>query len=185
MTLDDFLQWFKAKGTGIGMIPATNAVHMVENVTAIRWISQPPFQVQMFACPPNTIIPEHTHPNVDSFEVYGGGEIQFSHSGRWVEEPEVGAYGMAGLRGNVIRVKPDDLHGGVIGPNGGVFFSVQHWLNGEKPHCVSADYDGITMGEHHLSGVVKGKAKAKKSLTWRDAAHLENEPPVWSKRVVA
>ena len=71
-------------------------------------------------------------------------------------------------------LRPNDVHGGVFGEGGGVFLSVQHWLNGVKPHCVSADYDGITMGEHHLAGVKYGEAKAKKKLTAKDAASLEH-----------
>jgi hypothetical protein len=180
-TLEDFLNWFRAQGPSIGMIPAHAAVHRVENVMAVRWVQYDDFQIQMFACPPNTIIPEHTHPNVDSFEVYAGGQIQFSHGGKWVAEPGERDMGLASLRGEVIRVRPDDIHGGVIGPEGGVFFSVQHWLNGEAPHCVSADYDGLAMGEHHKAGVMVGDAITKKSLTWRDAASAENAPPVFSR----
>jgi hypothetical protein len=65
------------------------------------------------------------------------------------------------------------VHGGVVGEGGGVFLSVQHWLNGVKPHCVAADYDGVAMGEDHLAKVVYGKASAKRTLTAKDAASLE------------
>ena len=61
-------------------------------------------------------------------------------------------------------------HGAVAGPGGGVFMAVQHWLNGIAPHSVSADYDGVTMGEDHLAKVVSGAAVAKPALTARDAA---------------
>ena len=62
--------------------------------------------------------------------------------------------------------------------------SIQEWMNGEKPHCVSADYDGVVMGQHHLDGVMKGEAVSKgtqKQLTWRDAATKEDRPPAWEE----
>jgi hypothetical protein len=136
------------------------------------------FQVQMFAVPGNTVIPEHTHPNVDSIEVYVGGNVHFSHSGSYSYPRETlheqGPRGLSSKRGTLIRVRPNDLHGGVFGEGGGVFMSVQHWLNGVKPHCVASDYTGVTMGERHLSQVVNGKARSKAKLTAKDAAHLEH-----------
>ena len=39
------------------------------------------YQVQIFSTPPNFFIPEHKHPNVDSFEVYLSGDIDFSLEG--------------------------------------------------------------------------------------------------------
>jgi hypothetical protein len=72
-----------------------------------------------------------------------------------------------------VRVRPNDLHGAVVGEGGGVFLSVQHWLNGVKPHCVGSDCNGVTMGKNHLSNVVSGEATAKDHLTEKDAASLE------------
>lgn len=162
----------------LGAVPFAGAVSKVQDVTSILLFRKDQFQVQMFAVPEGTIIPEHTHPNVDSIEVYVGGNIMFSHSGKYVF-PKDGIFALDGplrcanKRGATIRVRPNDVHGGVFGEGGGVFLSVQHWLNGVKPHCVSADYDGITMGEDHLAKVVHGEASAKKKLTAKDAASLE------------
>lgn len=177
--LEQFLGWFLKNMPVIGAVPFAGAVSKVEDVTAILLYRKDQFQVQMFAVPEGTIIPEHTHPNVDSYEVYVGGNIRFSHRGKYVygEEqlrPLDGPMGCAFKRGTTIRVRPNDLHGGVFGEGGGVFLSVQHWLNGVKPHCVSADYDGVTMGEHHLAKVVNGMASAKRELTAKDAASLED-----------
>lgn len=176
--LEQFCDWFLKNMPVLGAVPFEGAVSKIEDVTGILLYRQGQFQVQMFAVPEGTIIPEHTHPNVDSIEVYVGGNIRFSHSGKYVyseEElrPKDGPLHCAFKRGQIIRVRPNDLHGGVFGKGGGVFFSVQHWLNGVTPHCVSADYDGLTMGEHHLSKVVNGKAVAKRKLTPKDAASLE------------
>ncbi len=38
------------------------------------------------------------------------------------------------MHGAFIRVRPSDKDGGAFGPSGGVFFSVQRWLNDVKLH---------------------------------------------------
>ena len=176
--LEDFCTSFLDKASVIGAVPFAGAVTRIENVTAILLYRRDQFQVQMFAVPENTIVPEHTHPNVDSIEVYVGGNIMFSHSGKYIVPQEQlhamnGPLGLASRRGLQVRVRPNDVHGGVVGEGGGVFLSVQHWLNDVKPHCVAADYSGIAMGEHHLAQVVFGDASAKPDLTAKDAARLE------------
>ena len=45
--------------------------------------------------------------------------------------------------------------------------------NEVEPHCVSADYVGATMGEHHTANIKFGDAYTKSNLTWKDAASLE------------
>lgn len=177
--LETFCARFLKEMPVIGAVPFAGAVSKIQDVTSILLYRHGQFQVQMFAVPEGTIIPEHTHPNVDSIEVYVGGNIHFSHSGKYAFAPETvtansGPLKTAAKRGTMIRVRPNDVHGGVFGEGGGVFLSVQHWLNGVKPHCVAADYDGITMGEHHLANVKYGKAQAKKKLTPKDAARLEH-----------
>lgn len=175
--LERFLEWFLKSGPNIGLIPLMGAVHKVEDVWSVRWFKHGQFQVQLFVVPPNYVIPEHTHPNVDSFEVYLGGQIRFSHQGKWVVPEsalvEEGEYGTAPMRGMTIRVRPNDLHGGVFGESGGVFMSVQHWLNGVEPHCVGSDYDGIVMGPNHYASVKCGTPVLKDDLSEEDAASLE------------
>lgn len=158
--LERFLNWYLSEMDVLSAVPFSGAVSKIENVTGVLMYRQGQFQVQMFCAPEGTIIPEHTHPNVDSYEVYVGGNIKFTHRGKWVvadnELKPKGDLNTAHLRGFVIRVKPDDPHGGVFGEGGGVFLSVQHWLNGVKPHCVAADYVGGVMGPDHLSKVKTG-----------------------------
>lgn len=175
--LEAFAVFFLNKVPALGMIPLFNAVHRIEDVYSVTWYKSGQYQVQLFVVPPNYVIPEHTHPNVDSIELYLGGQIKFSHKGKWTvknENLEVpGPLGTSLERGNMIRVHPNDLHGGIFGESGGVFMSIQKWLNGVEPHCVAADYVGVTMGEHHTASVKFGEATTKKELTWKDAASLE------------
>lgn len=174
--LESFLNWFKDHSPKFGLIPLLNAVHKIEDVTSVTWLRHKQFQVQLFIVPPNYVIPEHTHPNVDSYELYLGGQSKFSLFGEWiVDEGEIqqpSGLGLSKIREFSIRVLPNSPHGGVFGPSGGVFMSVQHWLNGVKPHCVSSDYTGKVMGEHHLSMVKVGDAIAsnQEDLNFSDAA---------------
>jgi hypothetical protein len=151
--LEEFLQWFLAKAPCIGMVPFHEAVGSVEGVTKILLYRRGEFQVQLFAVPPNYIIPEHIHPNVDSFEVYVGGQINFSHGGKFVntkwEDSKPDEYGLSPFRG------------------------VQRWLNGVKPHCVASDYTGVVMGKDHADKVVYGTFLVKDSLGVKDAASFE------------
>lgn len=159
--IESFTDWFLVNMPPIWAMPFGPCVWKVEDVTALLLYRQPPYQVQLFIVPPGYVIPEHTHPNVDSMEVYVGGDIRFSHGGKFVIQEEAfreaGPYGTWTKRGMRIRVKPNDLHGGLFGPHGGVFLSSQLWLNGVTPHCVSADYTGVVMGPHHLSVVKDGE----------------------------
>ncbi len=176
--VEKFCESFLKDMPVIGAVPYAGAVTKVQDVTGILLYRKGPFQVEMFACPEGTIIPEHTHPNVDTVQVYVGGNIIFTHSGLYTY-PADGVRAMDGplrcanRRGHLLRVRPDDRHGAVVGKGGGVFMAVQHWLNGIAPHSVAADYDGIAMGEDHLSKVVSGEARSKPKLTAQDAAPLE------------
>ena len=175
--LEQFAKWFINESPRFGLIPFHNAVHNIQDVISVIWYRKKPFQVQMFIVPPNYVIPEHTHPNVDSYEFYLGGQINFSLNGTWTTEKfenlEPDAFGCAPFKGHVIRVHPSSLHGGTFGPAGGVFMSIQHWLNDVDPHCVSLDYDGVVVGPDHLKKVKFGKPVLKENLSEADAASKE------------
>lgn len=169
-----YCEWVLNNGSPLAWIPFEKPIWQIEDVISVLLHREGQFQTQMFIVPPCTVIPEHTHPNVDSIEVYAGGQIYFSHSGKLVttkenctQEPEE-KLGLSTHRGLTIRVKPNDPHGGYFGENGGVFLSVQHWLNDVKPHCVAADYIGKTMGPDHLKSVKFGNAYFDGSLSEED-----------------
>lgn len=91
------------------------------------------FQVQLFTVAPYIEIPDHIHPNMDSYEVHVGGDIAFRINGAYNQNM------IAGLPG-VARVLPTDFHGGSFGKNGGLFLSVQHWINGVTPSSAGEDW---------------------------------------------
>jgi hypothetical protein len=179
--LDNFAFAFREKARVFGYIPdGVVSTYKIQDVTAVVWYRSDQFQVEMFIAPPNYIIPEHTHPNVESYEMYLGGDICFSHSKYWVAESDLIKFPNSNdKKGALIKVRTNDSHGGVFGANGGVFMSIQHWLNGVKPHSVALDYDGVVMGDDHLRDVKNGQATAKAHLTWKDAASLEDSPPIF------
>ena len=184
--LDNFAFNFRAKARVFGYIPDdVVATYKIQDVTAVVWYRSGQFQVEMFIVPPNYVIPEHTHPNVESYEMYLGGDISFSHTGRWISADDlIKVPGTDDPKGGLIKVRTTDSHGGAFGPRGGVFMSIQHWLNGVEPHSVAHDYDGVVMGADHLYGVRAGDAEVKVDLTWRDAASKEDSAPVFTSGVV-
>jgi len=189
--LETFCDWFLREMPVLGMVPARNAVDRFEQVTSLLLYRNAPFQVQMFLTEKEFIVPEHTHPNVDSIEVYLGGDIKFSHGGKFVGRDkwvrgesgipappaglgmEEGRLGTSHRRGMMIRVRPNDVHGGLTGKGGGAFLSVQHWLNDLKPHCISNDWSGIAMGTDHRDNVVDGDVEFRPTILAADAASRE------------
>ena len=173
--LDDFLTWFLSASPTLGKIPVMSAVtsfgkdeqggHVMSGV----WYRKEQFQVELFIVSGPCIIPEHTHPNVDSFEVLLGGQIRFSHSSKWkipeTYQVDTNIDGTSPYRGNTIRVNHNDPHGGIVGPGGAMFFSVQHWLNDVKPHSVGLDWNGYTSSEEHLNKLKFGNASFEKEKT--------------------
>lgn len=92
---------------------------------------QEPYQVEMFLVKPDSEIPPHIHPNVDSFEVYISGDITFMCNGEYFDQ---------NIIGDTIRVLPNSWHGGTFGKSGGCFLSIQKWMNGVKPKFVGDDW---------------------------------------------
>ena len=121
------------------------------------------FQVQLFSVPANYIIPAHTHPNVDSFEVYIDGSVKFSHRGRFVFDAveTIISEDYTSYSWRMLRVKPADRHGAVVGSRGARFLSIQQWLNGVAPDCVACDYTGPVMDVSHLRLVKAGAPEAR------------------------
>ena len=80
--LTDFLLWYKDAGERINT-PLHRSIHFVENLTSLCIYRDKQFQVELVTVKPNTYIPPHTHPNVDSYEVALRG-IEFYSDGKTV-----------------------------------------------------------------------------------------------------
>lgn len=150
--LSSFAHWYLNSGD-INRVytPFKNPLLFIEGVSGIVLYRNENYQVELFICQPNTIIPEHTHPDVDSYECFLYG-MKFTHSGETVIDSEQAleeTEGMPAYAYQTIRVRPNDPHGGTASKNGGAFISIQRWLNNVEPTHVSSNWDGDTMGDNH------------------------------------
>lgn len=149
--LTTFGNWFISQNFQTLRPPYHGIRHYTDkdcSLVSVVLFRQPPFQVEMFTVLPReggSIVSEHGHPNVDSYELYLSGEIKFTLEGKRVYSDEqvklISPDGAASLCGGTIRVKPNVYHGGIFGPDGGSFLSIQHWLKGD-PTSVGLDWEG-------------------------------------------
>jgi len=131
--------------------PYHNPLMFIDGICGLTLYRKKQFQVQLFICEPNVVIPEHIHPNIDSFELFLYG-MKFTHNGEVAISENMALTendGIPTMSYETIRVKPDDWHGGVSSKKGGSFISIQHWINNKKPTHVSADWKGNIIGEKH------------------------------------
>jgi hypothetical protein len=134
-------------------VPPGDAYMQAGCNTGLVLFRQPPWQVQLFICAPDGEIVDHSHPHVDSYEIYVTGDVYFRHRGKTVLTPEM--ISNIGPMSLSIRVLPTDLHGGSVGPRGGSFISIQHWIDRE-PSSVHLSWDGPPLDQEHqvyLAGI--------------------------------
>lgn len=155
--LSQFVERFLANRPSIEVaVPFDSPVAFVESMAGLVIYRDGPFQVQLFIAAPNSEVPEHRHPNVDSYEVFLGGDLDFRKSGRSVVHPRLLKIKHADKSVAIyhyVSVAADEPHSAKIGPRGGAFLSVQHWRRAIRPTSVGNDWIGSTMGEHHSSQI--------------------------------
>lgn len=127
--LEQFIVWWR-KHRAFNT-PKETQVNFSGNISGVVLYRKAPYQVQLFVVKPNSIIEQHVHPNVDSFEIFLGGDIKFVCDGVEYPQDQMGAS---------IRIKPECWHGGTTGDIGGSFLSVQKWINGVEPKDVGQDW---------------------------------------------
>ncbi len=121
--------------------PAEKSLVSTPDTHGVVLYRQAPYQVELFTVRPNCEIPEHIHPNVDSYEVYVSGDIAFTLDGNVYTQHDCGAS---------LRVPPSGVHGGKFGERGGCFISIQKWLNNVQPTFVGDDWvDGVSRKSYY------------------------------------
>jgi hypothetical protein len=130
--LTDFMRWWRDIRE-ININPYEKRMLHVGDTAGVTLYRKGQFQVELFIVKPNSVIIPHIHPNVDSYEDYLAGDIDFILEDKLcnylnVSEP--------------LRVYPNTWHGGVFGDRGGTFVSIQQWLNGVTPKFVGDDWVG-------------------------------------------
>ena len=142
--LTEFLEWWlETKPTDP---PFNGSIIYQGDTTGVVLYRKAPYQVELFIVKPNSIIKQHIHPNVDSYEVNLSGNVVFECDG--IKHSDC----------TPVRVKPESWHGGSFGTQGGSFLSVQKWLNGVEPTFVGDDWkahDGSV--NYNASTLTKGK----------------------------
>lgn len=157
-SLESFYEWFTASLPHMPIAPPmSNCVAYLQNNAMLVLFRCENYQVELINSAPNTEIPDHIHPHVDSFEVYLTGDISFRLNGKKVtdysafDEPLPLRMASHPLYSNAIRVRPSDWHGASIGPRGGSFLSIQRWPEGSPMTSVVDDWDGKTLDAVHRS----------------------------------
>lgn len=151
--LDVFAKWYLSEGIK-NLRPPNKSVYNYGVVVSNVLFREGPFQVEMFLIPPSTniVLNEHSHPNVDSFELYLSGEIMFTLEGEQVvndQDAKSVVDGSSKMLGTLIRVHPGVKHGAKVGNDGGSFISIQHWLNGVIPTSVGLDWNSSVDGDNY------------------------------------
>lgn len=129
--LEQFLNWYMTSRAQCP--PSGEIINDDGRVSEVILFRQGQFQVQLCVVQPNTEGPDHIHPGVDSFEVYMGGDIIFRKDREQFMPQRPGK--------DTLRIYPNTSHGGTFGNRGGMFLSVQRWLNGVEPTFISRDWE--------------------------------------------
>ena len=145
--LEKYLKWVVNNVSFSPWSVIKNNLSFADGVIGFVLHREGQFQTQLFIVEPNVVIPDHIHPNVDSFEVAIHG-MTFRHSGKTILTPENDSVG------DSIYVHRNDWHGGCSCGDGGCFMSVQKWLNDVPPTSVGNDWGGDTMGPQHDSKII-------------------------------
>ena len=155
--LSHFAHWYLSGQVDKVYSPMKNGLIFFEGLSGLVLFRQGFFQVELFLSPPNTFIPEHTHPDVDSYECFLQG-MEFNLNGETITSLNEATKEQDGYpiqMHSTIRVRPNERHGGKTSDKGGAFISIQHWLNGVEPSNVGLNWDGKTMGTIHTNHLNK------------------------------
>lgn len=146
-----FVEWFQTR-SGIAMpLSPADGVSRVGAFSGIVLYRDRHFQVQLWICDPNSFIPEHSHPNVDSIQVYVSGQVYLTKNGKPViqaEDLQINENGLSSQLGAFLRVDANETHGAQIGPMGGAFLTFQHFHVGE-PVSVEQVWEGPPLSLEH------------------------------------
>ena len=124
-----FASWWMATKA---LNPPVDNITEDENYSGVVLYRDGQYQVELFTIKKEAVGISHVHPNVDSYECYVNGEIDFVISGQLYSTKE-------GDVGQLTRIHPWDWHTG-DSKVGGSFLSIQKWLNGVSPTSVTLDW---------------------------------------------
>ena len=143
--LGDFIEWWMATKA---MLPPSDGAIAVNgeyrewlnkaqrNTSSVVLFRHGQYQVTLLIFHPNSGIPDHSHPDVESFFVYLTGDMCFRKQGQvqqhW-DSNRVKPDGTSKNFGYTRHVPPNLSHGALFGPQGGSVLSLERWLDGVRP----------------------------------------------------
>jgi hypothetical protein len=145
--LTEFMHWWR-NTREININPYEDRIVHAGDTAGVTLYRKGEYQVELFIVQPNSVILPHIHPNVDSYEDYIAGDIDFVLEGKLYNYMNGGNSELPSIDENYLsvneplRVHPNSWHGGVFGKRGGTFISIQRWLNGVPPKFVGDDWVG-------------------------------------------
>lgn len=137
-----------------------------------------PFRVQMFLFKAGAHIPPHSHPDVESYEMYVAGDMELT---KQIPDPVItksnirmapqtqrafvtpDSHGICKSNGGMIRIPAGCVHGGWINArsydkeldecfanprSGGCFLSIQYWRNSWEDSSVAVNWKGVDGTTH-------------------------------------
>jgi quercetin dioxygenase-like cupin family protein len=152
--LIDFLYWYVNNGNPLIQSPV-GGIGFMGTGPDIVLHREDCFQVQLFIGCPNTFIPIHNHPNVESYEMNVNGDVEFYVEGdpvyptRIMGEAKSNGEDILRSWGYAVHVPAGANHHARMGPRGGSFLSIQKWLKG-TPTSVDHDWVGSPMNAVHM-----------------------------------
>ncbi len=145
MSFDDFLtHWL----TESPLAPPPAPHERVAGNVGVTLYRITPFQVQLWICQPDTDIGDHSHPGVDGWALRVAGDIRFRKNGQPVGIHDMKIVSWRGMKTPMVRVAPGESHGVRIGPVGGSFLAITHWLESE-PRSVHLSWAGEALDAVH------------------------------------
>jgi len=155
ITAEQFKKWWFKHGNPL-RIPFKDSIFFTDKVHSLCLFRKGQFQLVLNTVKPNTIIPEHRHPGVDSSPVYLGGNLRlalesvgYEKSKEWdsmqKENPKNGTHALFGVS---IEGYTGDLHGLQSLEGGGSFLVFEKWHT-MPPTTVLLNWVGEPIDEAH------------------------------------
>jgi hypothetical protein len=153
MTLDEFADRWLASGPAR---PPVRAYEKAGENVGITLYRDGRFQVQIWTLPPDSIVTEHKHPEIDTWLVRVAGKIRLKINGRWIPLHDMERTEWMGMRTWKMRVLPGDLHEVAVGSPGGSFLAISERTDGQAPVSVHLAWEGAALDDAHETALGVG-----------------------------
>jgi hypothetical protein len=132
--------------------PFEDAIYQTDMTLSLCLYRHENFQVELYIMKPNETSKPHSHPGVDSYFVYLGGNLEFGDAnGEFKDLSEFqkaapsGAHILLGRTAEAINGEPHSVR---TFKEGGSFLSFERWHD-KKPNSVAVNWKGDPVGEVH------------------------------------